>query len=346
MNLGSNGIDPPIIAWITDEEVFVASLDLAAERLIGPMVVSSGVVPFAHHLERPAVSVRANGAIDVAFTALSDSGGSVYWTHLVNDGRAEPQRISGEPMPETNLVHSTVDPAGGIALAWLEDSTLSVATMEGDQLEEIENVDDLTCDCCNPVPWFFGDRLLIAYRDLDRTGEGTVRNVSAIASDDRGATFGPVIGIADGDWFIEGCPFTGPSIVEVSDRIVVAWMDARQVDHPDQHSSSIWVDVSHDGGASFGPDVQVTGEGLNRWPVMAVDGDGLIHLVWERRGSDAGLYHVTSSDDGSSFSPAQLLVDAAAGQPRSPSVIVHGNVLIVSWTVPDGGRVAAWNIGG
>ena len=260
-------------------------------------------------------------------------------------GYEESIAISGDPLPETNLVHLTRDPSGGLVAAWLEDLTLSVAAEAGTGVVvETELVDDLTCDCCNPVPLFVGDELVVAYRDLVRTEDAPYRDIALLRSLDGGASFGEHVTIADDHWAIAGCPFTGPSIVESGDAVVVAWMDARQSVHPDQQDSTIWVDRSLDGGRTFGDDVALTVDGIHRWPVMAVDGNGVIHLVWQTQGTEGGLNYTRSTDDGQSFDPPTMLIDAAAGPPQAPSIAIAGDHMIVTWIAAGAGHVAAWPI--
>lgn len=341
VNVAARDGQPPVVAWITHDDVIVAGFDLDTGELVDQHTVADDVMPIAHPIERPAVAVYPDGSVDVAFTSFQAEGASVY---LYRDG-APPQAISGTPRHETNLVHMVVDPDGFPLLTWLEDATLSVARNGDGGLEEEESVDDLTCDCCNPVPAFLDESLVIAYRDFDTVDGDVVRNVAAVRSPDGGRTFGPPVQIADDDWFLAGCPFTGPDIVAVDGVFVTAWMDARQSVYPDQSASSIWVDRSTDGGVSFGEDLVVAENGLHRWPAMAVDDSDVIHMFWETQGQDGGLSYAWSEDLGASFSQPVLLVDRDmidGGAPRSPSTVFHDDHLLATWTDARQGYVAAW----
>lgn len=332
-----------VVAATAHDDVSVSRVDLASGELIGWTVVSGDAIPAAHPIERPAVRVSPDGRVDVAFIADDAEGGVVYFS----DGMSRAVPISRRARPETNLVSMTTAPDGSPLLTWLADSTLSVARWSDDGVVETENVDDLTCDCCNPVPLFAGEALVVAYRDQDVVDGEIVRNVAAIRSLDGGVTYEESVEIADDDWFLPGCPFTGPDIVQVGGAIVVAWMDARQSIHPDQSGSTIWVDRSIDGGATFGADVSVATDGRHRWPVMAVDADRVIHLVWETEGPEGGLSYAWSSDAGESFSEARLLVDremSESGAPATPSVVYHDGHIVVTWVDGRQGYVAAWPV--
>lgn len=341
MNVAARGEGLVVVAATSHEGVSVSRVDLDSGELIGWTSVSRNVAPVVHPIERPALRVGPEDQVDVAFTSLENGGATVYFS----DGMAPPVAISGRPRPETNLVHMTTGPEGMPWLTWIEDSTLSVGWKVDDGFVEVENVDDLTCDCCNPVPVFLGETLVVAYRDQDTVDGEIVRNVAAVRTVDMGATFEPPVQVADDDWFLTGCPFTGPDIVQLGGTLVVAWMDARQSVHPDQDSSTIWVDRSTDGGATFGTDLAVASDGLHRWPVMAVDSDGVIHLVWETEGPAGGLSYAWSEDGGQSFSEPSLLVDremSDGGAPGVPSIVYHDRHIVITWTVDEQGYVAAW----
>ena len=343
--LATNADHPPVALWVTPDRVMAAEIDLDAGELAGESEVSGGIAPFAHPIERPAAVVSADGEVTIAFIGSGGDGESVHLTRWDRRAATPPMQVSGPPRPETVLVHATNDPGGEPLLSWLEDSTLSVGSSQGGTMVEEENVDDLTCDCCNPAPISVGDSLLVAFRDLEHVDGGVVRDVVATSRTVSGWT--ETVPIADDHWFIDACPFSGPSAVETGERLVVAWMDARQSVHPNQAGTTIWVDRSDDAGVTFGNDLAVTDEGIHRWPVMAVDEAGTIHLVWETQGAEGGLSYATSDDGGRSFSDPVLLVerDADAGSPTSPSVIVHEGRLLVSWADGTDGHVALWTIG-
>jgi hypothetical protein len=337
------GPDGPLVAWTTHDSVSLAALDVANGDLVDASIVSGDLAPVHHAIERPAVIAGRDG-IDVAFISATGPDGTVY---LSRNGNA-PEPISGPSRPETNLVHAGLDPNGSAVLAWLEDSTLSVAHTDGSDLVEVESVDDLTCDCCNPVPIFADDTMLVAYRDFDEVGGEVVRNVVSSRSDDGGLSFEDAVAVADDDWQISGCPFTGPDVAVVDGTVLVAWMDARQSRYPNQDGSSIWVDRSSDGGATFGADIEVASDGFYRWPTMTVDQRGVVHLVWEAEGPDGGLAYAWSGDSGETFSEAVLLVGRQindGGALQSPTATYQDGVVVVSWADSRAGYVAAWPSG-
>lgn len=331
-----------VVAWKTETAVLIARFDPDSGELSQPTEVQGADRPFAHPIERPAVAVDDSGTVHVAFTAHAEGGGSVVYRTWDGTAVGGPGVISGEARPETNLVHITLGD-GGPVLSWLEDSTLSVGFGEGSIVAEVESVDDLTCDCCNPAPLVLSDGLFVGYRDRDLVDGEVVRDVTVVRSAD-GLEYSPPLRVADDHWFLDACPFSGPSAIDLDGTIVMAWMDARQSVHPDQRGTTIWVDRSIDGGATFGTDLAVSGPGIHRWPVMAVDAKGAVHLVWETQGADGGILHAVSLDGGRSFGSPRTLVRSDRA-PRTPSVDVHGEALIVTWVDSTGGQVARYDLG-
>lgn len=345
VNVASDGANNAVVAWKSEGAVRVARLDLVDASMTPPLSVHVDAVPFAHPLERPALAVDEDGLIHVAFTAIADGGGSVEYRTVMDETVGSAAIVSGEARPETNLAQITLG-AGGPVLAWLEDSTLSVAIADDGGLVEREMVDPLTCDCCDPAPVALGERLVVAYRDLIRDGTDVIRDVNVVSSIDGGESFGEPVLVSDDHWFIDACPFTGPTAVAVDGSLVVAWMDARQSVFPDQRASSIWVDRSTDGGETFGVDLPVGISGINRSPRLAVDDGGVVHLVWEVQGRDGGIAYSSSTDAGQSFSVPTFVVraDAESGPLSVPSLAVHGRSLVVAWLDRSGGHVAAYDL--
>lgn len=343
VNLATNGSDPPVVAWTTADRVMAGRLDMASGGLMGSASVNGDVHPVTHPMERPAVRVGSQGTVDIAFPGVDGTGIGIFGTFK----GSEPTGVSGAPSVEAVLVHMGATPDDGTVMSWLEDATLSVALPGPDGPLETEDVDPETCECCNPVPRFLDSTLVVAYRDRAVVDGAVVRDVAAIRSVDGGLTYSEPVAIADDHWFLEACPFSGPSVVEVDGDLVVAWMDARQSVHPDQASTTIWVDRSSDAGATFGADLAVATGAVHRWPVMAAGDAGEIHLVWETQGQEGGLSYAHSGDGRLSFDQPRLLVERAdgdGGAPGSPSVIVHQGSLVVTWADAGQGYVAAWSL--
>lgn len=327
--------------WADGTELSVAEVDPVSGSAGPPTVVSGPEGVINHPLERPAMAINSEGEV---FVAWITAAGSVRLASLVEGSVVSSEVISGEVRNETALVQMIVTNEGQPVISWLEDSTLSVAA--GGPLMEHEMVDDLTCDCCHPVPIQIGDGIGIGYRDLEHASDGVVRDITFINGSLAGEAFAAPVVVADDPWYLDACPLSGPTLGANGSDLYISWMDARQSLHPDQSSSSIWFDSSGDGGQTFGTDVRLTSdEATYRTPAMAVDQQERIHLVWERRtAEEATLEYTVSSDDGETFAKPRVLVegDDESGVPREAGLIVVGEQMLVSWADGEGGHIGLW----
>ncbi len=218
--------------------------------------------------------------------------------------------------------------------SWLENSTLSVAA--GEPLVEQESVDDLTCDCCHPVPIQLGDDVGIGYRDLEHSSDGVVRDIAFIGGSLAGESFTAPLLVADEHWYLDACPLSGPTLAMSGDDLLISWMDARQSLHPDQNSSSIWFDSSGAGGETFGTDIRLTSDdAIYRTPTIGRRGEwnGAYRLGATNAGGGNARIH-DLSDAGRTFAePMRWKVTRNQGchgrPPSSPSGITcwgHGRL--------------------
>jgi hypothetical protein len=319
------------LAW-TDETGFSASaIDADSLTLNGPVLISDDEGVAHHPLERPALTIDEDGTVMASWIT---AGGEVKFRRL-SEGSVT---ISGSVRPETALVQMIALESGEPVVSWLEDSTLSIAT--GDPPKEHESVDDLTCDCCHPVSIELRNGFGIGYRDLEELDDGVVRDIRFLQGTTAGV-FSESIEVADEHWFLDACPLSGPTLAAVDDRVLIAWMDARQSLHPEQTSSSIWFDRSEDGGRSFGTDIRLTSDDATyRTPAMVVDSSGRLHLVWERRTPDEATIEYTFSDDGgSTFADPVALVEGGSEVPREASLAASGDSVLLSWIDSVGGHL-------
>ena len=98
---------------------------------------------------------------------------------------------------------------------------------------------------------------------------------------------------------------------------------------------------STDAGRTFGPPTRVS---LDNWkldacpddgPAMAIDGTGIIHIVWPTLvpGSTTtkGIFYAYSADHGRTFSPRVRLDDPKATIASHPAIVFGGRDLVVAW---------------
>lgn len=163
---------------------------------------------------------------------LSTTSGSDWATDLVphNDGtQTEHGFVSMAPMGGNTLGmiwldgrnyeeqgHSDHDShgAGDMSLRFARISEMAT-------IEEEQELDARTCDCCQTALAATPSGLVAVYRD--RSAE-EVRDI-AYTRYDKGEWTSPQILFAD-DWQIKGCPVNGPAIAAKGDEVAVAWFTA------------------------------------------------------------------------------------------------------------------------
>ncbi len=155
-------------------------------------------------------------------------------------------------------------------------------------------------------------------------------------SRDGGQTFGPGVRVAADNWKLNGCPDSGPAILENDGRLYVAWLTEGTED-----KARLRLAWSDDGANSFKPAVNLPGGVLDpNHPVFARGvGDTLLLLFQGRDGSH-----------GESWSPMQAYLAEIRGtemtHPRpvpndqkSVSYPTFGTGtagrLFIAWTEPD-----------
>jgi len=196
-----------------------------------------------------------------------------------------------------------------------------------------QEIDPLTCDCCQTGAAALGDGgVIVVYRDRD---ENEIRDISFSRLEN--GVWSPGQRLAADDWHIEGCPVNGPAIDARDARVIVVWFTAAG-DTPRVRAS--W---SQDGGRHFSAPLEIAGSrALGRVDVaMLADGDavaswmagaddGLAEIRYRRLKKDGGLGRIYTLDSTS-----------AARSAGFPQVAAGGEGLVFAWTrVGDPGGIA------
>ena len=157
-------------------------------------------------------------------------------------------------------------------------------------------------------------------------------------SRDGGETFAPPVRVSEDNWEIKGCPHSGPSLLQVGDRLYIAWFTGGGDAEP-----GVRLAWSDDGGASFGPPVYVSsGIVYANHPVLSEAFDGRVLLLFEGRAvsqedewGPVTAYVVEINDEGQVGEPAaapgngvSITYPALAGDNQ-------GGVF-VAWSEPNG----------
>jgi len=199
-----------------------------------------------------------------------------------------PFSVTDKEVPSRNGFSSlSVAPNGDIYASWLDDRGLegeggtSVYIAKSADLGESFGrniqVAQKVCDCCRP-PVAFGSEgeVFVSWRHIF---PGSIRDMVVATSRDGGETFDPPVRVSEDNWEIKGCPHSGPSLLQVRDRLYIAWFTGGGDAEP-----GIRLSWSDDGGASFAPAVYVSsGIVYANHPVLSQAFDGRVLLLFEGR---------------------------------------------------------------
>ena len=185
-------------------------------------------------------------------------------------------------------------------------------------------LDDRVCDCCPTDAVQTENGAVVVYRDRS---PDEIRDIAIVRLVD-GRWSGPALIHADG-WEINGCPVNGPAIAAAGEHVAVTWFTGAG-DQP-----RVLAAFSSDGGASFGPPIQVDdGEAIGRVDIVFSD-DGAAAVSWLEQDGEAVALRIRGvGADGAA--PARTVAHFAAGRASGyPALAVLGDSLLVAWTDPD-----------
>jgi hypothetical protein len=295
-----------------------------------PLRVNQNIPAFSANIERPSISVQPGGRIGVTWLQLISHNQSIVWYAFSDDdGRnfSPPMAITSPDSAHRMLPRMNPSLTETSLIAWLQGGQLVAAFSSdgGRSFQPDQVVEQEVCDCCQPNPLVSGDNVFLAYRNVEEDQQGRqFRNIYLLTSDDGGQNFAEPVSVSDANWYLDSCPTAGPALAYEDGRLFAAFTDGRN-DDGSLSRTDIYLAVSEDGGRTFSKNIRVNPVegGYNGLSTLAVGPDGTLHLVWAA--SENGrhmLYYTTSTDNGRSFSPPQIISDSqqdpGIGRPDHP----------------------------
>jgi hypothetical protein len=172
--------------------------------------------------------------------------------------------------------------------------------------------------------------------------ESALKTIRLARSLDNGLSFEPSVLVSDSSMHGRTDPSVG---VDSTGKVYLAWSDDRSGFRPfgEEINYDILIANSTDNGQSFGTNFAVNEIDIHAnqsTPSISIDGNDVVHVVWEdMRSGDKDIYYAKSSD-GVNFSQ-NVIVNDPYVHPRTPSIrhltpsiAVHetGNPIYVAWT--------------
>ena len=307
-----------------------------------PRAVVSGRAMFVNWADMPSVTALADDHRVAHW--LEMAGPLTYSYHVVMTQSFDAGRTWSDPVkPHTDGTPTehgfvSVYPLNGkVGAIWLDGRktggghggdpqtsgmTLRSAVIDASNaLHEEQEIDGLICDCCQTDVAVTTDGPVAVYRD--RTVD-EIRDIYVARHADGRWQAGEAL--HDDNWQIAGCPVNGPAIAARDAHVAAAWFSV-----PDQ-GPAVRLRFSQDSGASFGPAVQVAGDGaLGHVDVVRL-ADGSAVVSW-LQASTSGLGNLVVRRVSPEGAMGPVLTVGRGAPARSvPQMAIAGDDLVLVWT--------------
>ncbi len=315
----------------------------------------------------PSVAVGKDGAIYVVWTArvAAEEGNptDIYLSASRDNGRSftPPVKVNDDKVPVSHGMHSlAVDKNGQVYVAWLDDRNIkkepsplaptapangekpkhqhmkepnrevffSVSTDGGKTFSANKKIADEVCPCCKTSLLAADDGKL--YASWRQVLPVDFRHIAVVSSDDKGNTFSKPTIVSDDQFFIEGCPVSGASLLADNNSLKVLWFTAGKAGPP-----GLYLAESKDNGKTFAPRVLVS-EGLpTGTPSLLADGNNKYSVVW---GADTQKVYLKNAEtskmtdtDGKEMMAGEL-----------PTATIVGGNVVASYIKKEEGKRGIW----
>jgi len=140
------------------------------------------------------------------------------------------------------------------------------------------------CDCCQPEIIANENKVVVFFRNND----ANTRDIKAVASLDRGATFSQTFSVDDHNWFINSCPSTGPDARFDSNGDVLATYKTYVSGESRIYLQGYDIDADMTTGGVQIEDVASSNAQIN-YPQIDYK-DGIMGIVWEAAGQSIDVF--------------------------------------------------------
>lgn len=339
-----------ILSWVEKLDEKRYALRAAVRDRNGwnaPLTVAEGENWFINWADFPSVIGLTDGSLAAHWLVKSGSGTYAYDVHIAisKDGQSWTRPMVPH-LDKTQTEHGFVSLVplsdGRLGAIWLDgrnmhdmkddhdegkplpvNMTLRYAAIDADgNIADEAELDQRVCECCQTSAALVGDRVVAVYRDRS---PNEVRDIYAVrqAND---AWAKPEAVHAD-NWELNGCPVNGPAIAAAKNNVAVAWFTGAA------GKQIVKVAFSNDGGATFGPPIQVDeGETQGRVDiVMLPDNSALV--CWLSGNAEGGAINVRRVQAGGPVGPPAMIartdIARSSGFPR---MALLGDEVHFAWT--------------
>ncbi|MGD1837469.1 MAG: sialidase family protein [Nitrososphaeraceae archaeon] len=250
---------------------------------------------------------------DKTFAAMSMDDGSTFDTgfnvsNTLTDSFSPQVAMSGD-----NVVVVSKKQISGVS------EIFATMSMDGGSTFDTGfNVSNTLTDSFSPQVAMSGDNVVVVW--VEQLSGNT--EAFAAVSNDGGATFGPSFNVSD-----TTKNSFDPQVAMSDDNVVVVWEEKLS-----GNNDQIFASVSIDGGATFGPNFDVSDTTTDSFdPQVAMSDDNVV-VVWEEKlsGNNTEAFSAVSTDGGATFGPSFNVSDTTTNS-FDPQLVMSGNNVFVVW---------------
>lgn len=205
----------------------------------------------------------------------------------------------------------------------LQGMTLRSATLTADlNLIVEQQIDALTCDCCQTDVGVGTSGPIVAYRNRDAD---EIRDIYVSRSVD--GKWQEPMRVSNDGWKIAGCPVNGPAIDASDDNVSIAWFTAAN------GRSAVLMARSSDAGLSFSDPVMIDDQKpVGRVDVALLDnGDTVVSWMAKRDQEETRIKARLISAGGEVADAVTIAKTAASRASGFPQMVAVENDLLFAW---------------
>ena len=178
-------------------------------------------------------------------------------------------------------------------------------------------IGDEACDCCQPEI-VVNDRYVVVSL---RNNENNIRDIKAVISYDRGASFSSWFSVDDHQWYINSCPSTGPDSRVTEDRRILTTYRSYVNNVPQVFLNEYHLDL----GLSISMNLISSSQTPNsNYPQLAYS-NGNLGMVWEGLGQGSDVFFLGSNSGVMGIDTSSIMNLTGMGTQTKPDIAFDGS---------------------
>ena len=344
--------------WNKDETENIlkfAFYDKTKQQFNKPIVITPSKGLQMHAESMAKVGISKQGTLYAVYRrkdtkAKSRFGGYLYYSVSKDGGvswSSEKKLVIDKQSTSQSFFDIALLPDGELGMIWLDSrkpidkkhkgkTVYFASTNANFSFANEKPIAGSTCECCRTDLYVDGNNTIhIAYRNLidnsepnfDGNGTMEIRDMYYTFSKDNGTTFSKSQPISRDNWHINGCPHTGPSLVNNGKNLTAVWFTGKK------NEEGIYYAVKNDNEFKSKTLISKTGHHPQMSSVFGKD-----FIVYEDyyENQEKGYTKIILSEIGNLFKQKTSEISKVNTQNNHAVLIpVDNNALLIAWVNTD-----------